>query len=174
MVSLREESEYLRLALAMGLVDKDMVIAWADRVVMASQDPQIEVIEVSLARSRPTDEIMGILASIPGEGDLTITAHHVLRLLRERLKAGDVSLESAVDMLWAYHVWADVPEGERLNAGNFPEYLYGAKEGYWGTLDGVREEVMQFIAEHADSSPSALPLAIEVQASKIIGEVVVP
>lgn len=145
MASLREEAEYLRLALAMALLDNDAAVAWADRTIMALDNPPIEIIEVSLAGNKPNDEMMRLLAAVPGQGDLTAVAHQVLGLLHKRLEVGDVSLEAAVEMLWAYHDWAAVSEDERLQAGNFSEYLFGAQEGYWGTLDSVREEIMGFL-----------------------------
>ena len=55
MSSLREEAEYLRIAIAMGLLDTSAAVAWADRTIMALDVPPIEVIEnISQVNRRPT------------------------------------------------------------------------------------------------------------------------
>lgn len=159
MASLREEAEYFRLALAMALLDKDAAVVWADRTIMALDDPPIEVIEVSLAGNKLPFEMMSLLASVPGPGDLTAVAHQVLGLLRERLEAGDATLEAAVDMLWGYHNWAAVSEDERRRACKFSADLFGAQEGFWGTLDNLREEVMAFLVRHASPPTAAQSIA---------------
>jgi hypothetical protein len=155
MATLREEAEYLRLALAMGLLDKDAAVAWADRTILALDNPPIEVIEVSMAGNQPPDEMMKLLAAIPGEGDLTAAAHRVLKLLRDQLEAGKISLEEAADRLWTYHVCASVPEDERLQAGNFSDCWFCAQQGYWGSPDSVREDVMSFLAQQTSPPKSA-------------------
>ncbi len=148
MTSLREQAEYLRLALAMTLVDEEAAIEWADRTILASDNPPVEVIDLSMAGDQPPDELMRLLASVPGQGNLAAVAHQVLGLLHGRLEVGDVTLEQATDMLWAYHDWAAVSEEEIDAAGNFSDYLYMAQMGAYGTLDSVREEILDFLARH--------------------------
>jgi hypothetical protein len=150
MATLREEAEFHRLALAMALTDVDTVVAWADQTIAALPEPPIQVIDVSLAGGRPADEVVDLLALIPGKGDLTGVAHRMLGLFHERMRAGEIELELAVDMLWAYHNWAQIPENERLQAGNFHDALFCAQHGYYGTLESVRQEILEFACEHAE------------------------
>ena len=44
MISLREHAEYLRLALALGLLDQSDVVAWADGEIANSDTPPVELI----------------------------------------------------------------------------------------------------------------------------------
>jgi hypothetical protein len=150
MQTLREQAEFYRLALAMGLMSQRYVNAWADNIIGACDEPPIEVIDVALAASRPTHEVMSRLAEVPGEADLAAAAHRALGLLRQRLVRDELSLEGAVQTLAAYHCWAHVPEGESLEAGNFQELLYLAREGLYGTFQSVREELLRFLTEHQD------------------------
>ena len=101
METLREDAEYLRLSLSMGLLDEGAVIAWADRNLMVLEGPPVQLIDVSLAGDLPRDELMRLLAVIPGQADLTAVAYQVLGLLRERFESGAVTVEKAMDMLWA-------------------------------------------------------------------------
>jgi hypothetical protein len=157
---LGEKAEYLRLVLAMGLITPDEVVAWADRLIAALDDPPIQVIDVSLAGSRPAVEIMDLLAAVPGRGDLAAAAHQALGLFLRRFRAGGISLEQAAEMLWAYSNWASIPEGERLWASNFTDAVYCLRHGYAGTDASVRAEVEEFLAQHSVGAPEAEPGAV--------------
>jgi hypothetical protein len=150
METLREQAEFLRLALAMGLISQHDVIAWADNMIGACEEAPIEIINVSPAANRPVHEVMSRLADVPGEADLAAVAHRTLALLRQRLVRDEVSLKGAVRALAAYRCWAWVPEAERLNAGYFEGLLDVAREGQYGSLQTVREELLRFLTEHQD------------------------
>jgi hypothetical protein len=147
--TLREEAEYLRLCLGMGLLDNGAVVAWEDRNLIALKAPPVQLIDVSLARDLPPDELMRLLESVPGQADLAAVAHQVLAHLRERFDSGAVTIEKAVDMLWAYHNFACVLQDELWEAGNFPEYLYGVQEGWYGPLEALIDEFRKFSDRHA-------------------------
>jgi len=146
---LKEEAEYLRLALAMGLTTADEVVEWADGQIAALDEPPIQVIDVSLAGSWRAVEIMGLLNVVPGEADLARAAHRALGLFLRRLRDGGISLEQAAEMLWAYSNWASVPEDERLWASNFTDVVNCLNLGYYGTPESVRSEVEEFLTRHA-------------------------
>jgi hypothetical protein len=133
----------------MGLTDVESVVAWADQVIAVLPAPPMEVIDVALTGSRPPEEIVDLLGLVPGGGDLTAVAHCVLGLFLQRFRSGEIALERAVDMLWAYHNWAMIPDDERLRAGNFYDALFCAQRGYCGTLQSVREEILDFLGSQA-------------------------
>jgi hypothetical protein len=149
MATLKEEAEFHRIALAMALMDIDAVVAWADRTIELLPEPPIQVIDVSLAGSRAAAEVVDLLSVVSGPGDTRKVAHQVLGLFLQRFAAGELALEAAVGMLWAYHNWADIAEDERLQAANFYDALNCAQRGYYGTLDAVRQEIMDFARAHA-------------------------
>src|SRR5687768_5616643 len=133
MATLREDAEFHRLALAIGLIGVDMVVAWADQVIALSPEPPIQLIDVSLAGSRYPDEVIALLGLIPGEGDLEVAAHRVLGLFLQRFRSGDMALRTAVDMLEAYQRWAVIPDQERFEAVHFWFDLPLIQQGYYGT-----------------------------------------
>jgi hypothetical protein len=99
---------------------------------------------------------MGLLSCVAGQADLLRPAHRVLGLLRSRLLNGAVTVRQAVNMLGAYHAWARVPEEEQLRAGNLEEVLYLAEQGFYGSMDSVKDSVLQFRADHDDEEPTGL------------------
>ncbi len=156
MATLREEAEFWRLALTMGLVDKAMVIAWADQTIASLDDPPIQIIDLSLAANRPAEDFPSLLAAVPGDGNMSGVAHQVLDFLRRRIVAGTVSLRHAVQMLRVYGDQARVAEDERLEAANFDDLLAPAEMGHYGTLEGVRQRILEFLEENAPESQMGL------------------
>ena len=147
--SLREDAETMRLALAMGLVTADEVVAWADRLIAELDEPPIQLINVSLSGSSPAYMIVDLLAAIPGRGDLALAAHRALGSFLQRFRTGAISLERAAEMLWAYSNWASVPDDERLWASSFTDTANCLKQGYYGTTESVRSEVDAFLVRYS-------------------------
>jgi RNAse (barnase) inhibitor barstar len=169
---LREEAEYLRIALAMDLIAKDAVVAWADRIIAVLDKPPIQVIDVSLSAGRPEVVVMDLLAAVPGSGDLAAAAHRALRLLLLEARAGRVPLERVVEALWAYSNWATVPEGERVRAGNLTDALICAQRGYYGTLESVRSEIEAFLVEHvAGDAPGSAAEGVRMNERREVVEI---
>jgi hypothetical protein len=155
--SLKEEAEYLRLTLAMGLTTPDEVVGWADGQIAALDEPPIQVVDVSLAGSQPAFEIMCLLSAVPGGADLTRAAHRALGLFRCRFRAGGISLEQAAEMLWAYSIWASVSEDEQLRASNFRYVVNCLHLGHLRTPESVLKEVEEFLTLYLGEAADAVP-----------------
>ncbi len=57
------------MGLAAGLVDREALVAWADREIVASADPAHEIIELALCGQRPYSEIIWLLNQFQGDPD---------------------------------------------------------------------------------------------------------
>lgn len=146
MASLREQGEYFRLALAMGLLDHSTVIAWADSEIERTETPCCALIDVALAGRLSRNDLIKLLAGLPGSADLELAAHRALGLLKKRYRQGEITMQAAIQSLQAYYSWASVPESEGLQAYNFDDALICAEYGYYGTTETVRAELEAFLA----------------------------
>lgn len=149
MVTLREHGEYLRLALAMGLLDPLDIIAWADSEIAHLDRPPLELIDIALADRLSRYELFKQLDALPGCADREAAAHRVLGLLQNKLQRGEVTLSDTVKALEAYYNWATVPEAEGLRAYNFDDALFCADQNYYGTRESVRADIDDFLARYA-------------------------
>lgn len=52
---------FFRMGLATGLLDREAVIAWADRKIMESGIPDPRIMELSLASGQPFSQLIGLL-----------------------------------------------------------------------------------------------------------------
>ena len=144
-MTVREQAEYYRVLLAMGLVRREDVIAWADRVVLESAGPP-EVIDVSLATHKPDHEVDALLQAVRGAGDLAAAAHAALHRLKPTLR--DRPLKDAVKVVVAYGRAARVSDGEYFDAVLF-EVLYDEMtEGYCGTEAEVWDALKAFVERY--------------------------
>jgi hypothetical protein len=64
MTDLSQEANTYRVALLIGAIDVDSVIAWADRQIEASTIPENELIDISLGRSSPLASIVARLGEL--------------------------------------------------------------------------------------------------------------
>lgn len=60
---------FFRMGLATGLVDKQAVVDWADREIMASRTPGSDVIELSLAGNKSYSQVVWLLGEFEGQPD---------------------------------------------------------------------------------------------------------
>lgn len=143
---MREEAEYLRLALMMELVTVDDVVSWADRQIEVQGEATPPLIDLSLAGSAPADEVAILLEAIPGNGDLIAAAHRALRQFSERFRSGAISLDKTAVFLWAYSQCSSAPDDERARAANFCDAIPLTQRGIGGTPESARAEIESFLA----------------------------
>lgn len=144
-----EEVEYLRLALIMGLIGPDEVVAWADRVIDVLDAPPIQVIEASLAGSRSIDDIVDLLTTIPGDGNSAVAAHRVLGLFVQRFRASGIAMDEVIKMLSAYCEFALIPEDERRAAESLTDALVRLRSTYSDVPDSARSQIEAFATQYS-------------------------
>ena len=145
-MTIREQAEYHRLLLAMGLVRGEDVIAWADGLILRGDAP-VEVIDVSLAMNASNHDLDGVLRAVRGDGDLTAAAHAALSRLRPRLP--ELLLKDAVEKVVRYGSTACVPELEHHDAMLFDVLYEEMVEGYCGSEADLRRMLQDCVNRHA-------------------------
>jgi hypothetical protein len=146
-MTIREQAEYHRLLLAMGIHRREDVIAWADQLITQGGAP-IQVINLSLAAQAKDYELDSLLAIIPGDGDLALAAHAALR--RFKMLLPDLSLEDAVKQLVTYGNTARVPESEHHVATFFRVRYDHIGVGHAESENELWELIGVFLCRHAE------------------------
>jgi|GEM_PF-4789206 len=67
--NLKETAETYRLALGLGLVTVDKVVAWCDEVIATHPDPPLAIINASIVKGQKQNEVENALALLEGEFD---------------------------------------------------------------------------------------------------------
>ena len=151
---LKGEAEFYRLAIAMALLSIDEVVAWADEVITILDEPPIQIIDIALAGSKPKFDMMVLLAAVPGQGDLTHSAHRALGLLSTQFQLDQVTIDEAAEKLEAYYACAHVPHEESYKALAFFDVVNCYNLGYYGTFESIthesiKAEIQSFLDDYA-------------------------
>ena len=147
-MTIREQAEYHRLLLAMGIIRREDVIAWADQLLLQSAVP-VQVIDVSLAVHAKEYELDALLAKVPGEGDLAHAAHAALGRLKVLLH--DLPLGDAVKKIVEYGNTARISEQEHIDVTNFRVIYQDMLAGHCGSEEELWQMLRDFVNRHADN-----------------------
>ena len=145
-MTIREEAEYYRLLLAMRIIRRDDVIAWADQLLMQTAVP-VPVLDVSLATKAKDYELDALLGKVPGDGDLALAAHAAL--CQFKLLLHELPLDDAIKRIISYGNTASIPEKEHLDACLFRDLYDGMLEGYSGSEEELWQRLHDFVNQHA-------------------------
>ena len=145
-MTIREEAEYHRLLLAMGINRPEDVIAWADQLLLLKPVP-VEVINVSLAAQAKDYELDTLLTKVGGEGDLALAAHAALARLK--LLLHHLPLDDAVKKLVTYGSTARVPQTEHQAATLLRVIYEDMLAGNCGSEQELWQMIRDFINRHA-------------------------
>jgi hypothetical protein len=98
----REQAEELRLALAMGLIEKADVIRWADAIVEAEANPPPWIFDVSLASNESSDAVATRLRDVADGIDLTVPTQEALDRFARVFRSSKLAPLDAAEklMLW--------------------------------------------------------------------------
>jgi hypothetical protein len=74
----KDKFEFFRMGMVSGLIEREVVIKWADHELISSDKPDHEVIDLSLAGHLPYSQIIGLLNTFQGNPDHKLPVYMVL------------------------------------------------------------------------------------------------
>lgn len=137
--------EVFRLGLHTGIVERQVVVDWADRFVMQEETPDYFLIELSLSSRNNINDFIGLLDEYIGENKPEVSKRVILGCLLHQYRSGQLTLQKAVRAIdWlAMHV--DYSEEEySFMAGVDDDYSL-ANEGICGTFSDIEVFLLRFL-----------------------------
>jgi hypothetical protein len=91
-MNIKESAEYYRVGVLIGLIDKAEAIAWVDSVILAEDQPELELIEASMCGSKRLPDFSTTFARIGGTANRHIVIRQLFKTMlaiveRDRFKA---------------------------------------------------------------------------------------
>jgi hypothetical protein len=149
MPTIKAAAESYRVAVAHGIVVPGRAVAWADRVIAASDAPDAAVIAVSSAWAQGAGAILSALRQVPGRADPCTIIRLLLALVDETLTRDPAVADDVARALY----W--IAFDEAIEGCDLSHELFGfgdaidlAKSGSYGNLDEARAEVIRFVRAH--------------------------
>ncbi len=145
----KEDAEFYRLAVAVGLLPCAVAIAWADKQIAASGLASPELIEASLMSESDVAGMVSALDRFPNNGDFSESATRALSrifvLMRQRVRDSALTPRKAAQTLNSLTKWARfIPRSDYVE-------MVAAEEWFW-----VAEQENQGIAAAEQSLISTL------------------
>jgi len=142
----------IRAALASGLMRKEEIIDWADKIITKDEKPDIFFIDLALSSSKNTNEILHYFNDYLNFENPAINGRPLLGLLYREFKNGHYNLEQAVAKLFRLKFEAIFNEKEEGNIYSIDDAYDLAKHNTYGTLNDVENELIQFLSLYKDYS----------------------
>lgn len=96
MTNLSQEANTLRVALIVGVVDVDSVIAWADRQIEVSTIPANPLIDISLGRSYPKSTLIARLAELTDHKKDARSIKNAFAMVADGVREKSLDVETAI------------------------------------------------------------------------------
>lgn len=158
MRTLEGNAALLRSGLLYGLVSVSEVVAWADAEIAARERPHPALIEVAMGGRLTPGELAAELDPLTTGCDEGKQIGRLLGFMYRTLSRDPGSAPRIASTLYSF-AHADLLPGGGDPGGHmfyFDDALDLASSGVYGTVDGVVEEMLRFLAPYADLAPVLL------------------
>ena len=153
-MDLKTEAEIMRICLELELISKSEVISWADNVVAKTDQPDLAVIEVSLAKNHYINDILKVLEDVGGTIDLARLYQEVFALMKTKLQPDPDSETLIARALFRMAINGDVPDKSAAEEMyRFYDDLDLARYGYYKnrTVEDVRKQLRSFLNRYSNN-----------------------
>jgi len=145
----KDEAELMRLCLDYGLCSKADVIAWADREIETCDAPDPAVIDVALATRATTQDLLDLLAAVPGTSDVVSARAMFLGRVADALRHAPDTLPEVVRVLRRVALCGDAPDERASHAMRTLENDYELVVYAGRPETELRQRILTFLDEQA-------------------------
>jgi hypothetical protein len=164
----------IRAGLASGLLTKEEVIDWADKIITKDEQPAIFFIDLALSSSKSVNDIIHYISDYLNFENPAVQGRPLLGLLYKQFSSRQLTLEQTVRKLFRLKFEAAFTEREEGYIYSIDNDFDCAKHNIYGTLESVYEDVDKFLSFYKDYSLDSFEhlqdLDIEVE-SKIDADI---
>ncbi|MBK6922871.1 MAG: hypothetical protein IPH07_36120 [Deltaproteobacteria bacterium] len=144
MNQIKTQAETWRRRLRADLATPAEVKTWADGVIASIENPEVWLIDVSMAASKP--ELNEALLRAPGEADAREVFCGIIASLTDLLACRPDLDSEIARALFQMYMDGDVPANEKLGEmASFWDDIDLARDGTYGDVDEQRERMRAFL-----------------------------
>jgi hypothetical protein len=158
MLTREENAALLCSGLLHDLVSVQEVVGWADAEIAARERPHPALIEVAMGGRLTPGELASELDPLTRGCDEGKQIDRLLGLMYRRLSRDPKTAPRIASTLYSFAYANLLPGGGDPGGHMFylDDALDLASSGVYGTVEGVLEEMLQYLAPYADSAPVQL------------------
>jgi hypothetical protein len=138
--------EVFRLGLHTGIIDRRVVIEWADQSVLQAENLDYCLIELSLGGRNNINDFIRLLDEYTGENKPEVSKRVILGCLLHQYKGGQITLQKAVRAIdWLALNIDYLKEEHSFMAGVDDDYNLAA-EGICGSFSDIELFLLRFLS----------------------------
>ena len=147
-----QQAHQLKLGLEAGVVEREEIISWADRILM-DYDYDDDVANVALAVNAPLKQLASLLGQVIDQSDELVAIRCIMGRMYEILREHPERAHEFSRFL--EHFWIqqgyDVPEDISFIAGIEDEFQL-AEQGVYGTVEEATRSLLNNLAQYKSST----------------------
>lgn len=136
----------IRAGLASGLLTKDEVIDWADKIVSKDESPDIFFIDLVMSSSKNVNGVILYISDYLNFENPVVPGRPLLGLLFKQFYSGQISLEQAISRLFRLKSEAIFSEREEDYIYSLENDFDSAKHGFYGSLEVLQQDFEKFLS----------------------------
>src|SRR5688500_726949 len=140
----------IRAGLASGLLTKEEVVDWADKIITKDEQPDIFFIDLALSSSKSRNDIIYYFNDYLNFENPAIQGRPLLGLLYKQYKNKEFTIEQTVGKLFRLKFEAIFTEREEGYIYPIDNDYDCAKDNIYGTMEDVQKEVDKFLSFYKD------------------------
>jgi len=136
----------IRAGLASGLLTKEQVIDWADKIITKDEQPDIFFIDLALSSSKSVNDIIHYIGDYLNFENPAVQGRPLLGLLYKQFSSRHLTLEQTVRKLFRLKFEAVFTEREEGYIYSIDNDFDSAKHNFYGILEAVYADVDKFLS----------------------------
>ena len=142
----------IRSGLASGLLTKDEVVDWADRIITKDKKPDIFFIDIALSSKKSKNDIIHYFSDYLNFENPSIQGRPLLGLLYKQYTTRHINLEQTVSRLFRLKFEAVFTDKEESYIYSIDNDYDCAVDNIYGTLEDVEIELNKFLSFYKNYS----------------------
>lgn len=150
---MKEQAEFYRVGLLLGLISLSDAVAWCDSIITAEEAPDIGIIEASISGSQGVSAVAAALTQVEGEFDYRTVTKRIFRAMYDLVKNDRSQAHEVASMLYQMASENDLPSLDcEAEMWAFCDAIHLAAEGILGDKDKLIDEMVDFLEAHSASA----------------------
>ncbi len=142
----------VRAGLVSGLLTKEEVIDWADKIITKDEHPDIFFIDLALSSSKSRNDIIYYFSDYLNFENPAVQGRPLLGLLYQQYKSKQLNLEQTVRTLFRLMNEAIFTETEQGFIYSIDNDFDLAQDNIYGSIEKVQKEAERFLEYYKDYS----------------------
>jgi len=141
-------AKHLRIGFRLGIYDYDDVQRWVDSIILKSNEPCEEIIELSFSKREAIHEVYSLLSSLPNTDEDDETLMKVLGDIKDEYLNDIRYCRDLSKSLYSYYIDSDYDVDEKLvDIGYFDDAYDLAVQGIGDTVESWHLRFQEFVNE---------------------------